>query len=78
MKLKWKDEYNVGIRAVDEQHRNEHAQFIDNVSDYQKRLASGEIVFSSSIIHFLTQWLFDHILSSDMEMAVFLLKHGKY
>jgi hemerythrin-like metal-binding protein len=61
-----------------EEHKNKHIEFLETVHRYEKMLANGDFVFSSSVLNFLLDWLFDHILNVDRELAGFLKKSDRH
>ena len=57
-------------------HLTKHNDLIEKVSAYKQRFEQGEPV-GSELIHFLRGWLMNHILKTDMELAIYLnQKHG--
>ena len=54
-----------------EEHRAEHARLIEDALDYKAKFdASAEP--SISMLYFFNQWLTQHILASDRELASYL------
>ena len=49
------------------QHRREHEDFISKANDLKQRSEEGEFVLSFEVIQFLSDWLNDHILETDMK-----------
>ena len=50
-------------------HRAEHAQLVGEVMDFVQRYEAGTVALSVSLLHFLMEWLTDHILCSDKALA---------
>jgi hemerythrin len=57
-------------------HKVEHAAFIDSVSAVKSRLDEGEGVLSLEVLRFVSNWLLNHIKSSDKKYSQFLNDHG--
>lgn len=57
-----------------EDHEAEHDAFILKVSAFKKKLDEGKDNISIEVVTFLREWLSNHILTSDKEMAKELLK----
>ena len=49
-------------------HKQAHDQFVARVSDEKKKIIAGQRM-SLDIVHFLKDWLINHILVSDKEYA---------
>jgi hemerythrin len=56
-------------------HEAEHDDFITKVSSFKKKLDEGRDNISIEVVTFLREWLSNHILTSDKEMALELIKH---
>ena len=52
-----------------EQHRRDHASFIDEVTQLHGSVSANNRNAAKSLLQFLTQWLAYHILGSDQLMA---------
>jgi hemerythrin len=48
-----------------EDQKAQHAQFVNTVQDYQKRLDEGKMLLSVEVTNFLKDWLVKHIQSKD-------------
>jgi hemerythrin len=55
-------------------HKDEHEKLLTQVLDLQKRFESGAATLSIQVLHFLRDWLINHIGKSDLELA--LATHG--
>jgi hemerythrin-like metal-binding protein len=53
-------------------HRQEHAQFVEYVSGIQEAIKVAELVSAISLLEFLRDWLFNHILGTDRLYVPFL------
>ncbi len=52
-----------------ESHKKEHAEFVEKVSEFQKKLESGELFISVDVLNFLSDWLKNHINGSDKQYS---------
>ncbi|QYJ79457.1 bacteriohemerythrin [Shewanella acanthi] len=57
------------------EHKEKHTKLVDQVLDFQRRVAKGEDV-ADELMAFLKSWLVNHIQKSDREYTQFLLAHG--
>jgi hemerythrin-like metal-binding protein len=57
-------------------HFHEHRNFSSEVSMLQQNLRQGKRIPLEELLTFLNDWLVDHILKTDMELANFLVSHG--
>ncbi|OWW19650.1 bacteriohemerythrin [Noviherbaspirillum denitrificans] len=55
-------------------HKAEHEKLLNQVLDLQKKFESGAATLSIQVLHFLRDWLINHIGKSDKELA--LAAHG--
>ncbi|WP_068438366.1 bacteriohemerythrin [Magnetospirillum sp. XM-1] len=55
--------------AFSVEHRAAHAEFVAKVGDFRTRLVSGSATLSMSVLVFLKDWLAEHILGTDRELA---------
>lgn len=53
-------------------HKAQHAEFVERVSDFKERFASGERLLSIDVLKFIADWLTEHIQGSDKEFGPFL------
>ncbi len=49
------------------QHYREHERFVKKAQEMAERCDSGEFILSLEVIQFLSGWLKDHILETDMK-----------
>ncbi|HEY5672954.1 MAG TPA: bacteriohemerythrin [Malonomonas sp.] len=49
------------------QHFREHDNFVRKTQDLKQRSESGEFVLSLEVVQFLSDWLKNHILETDMK-----------
>ena len=59
-------------------HKAQHADFIERVSDFRDRFASGEAALSIVMLDFLAGWVREHIRISDRKFGPFLNNCGVY
>jgi hemerythrin len=57
-----------------EDHKAEHEKLLLQVLELQKKFQSGAATLSIQVLHFLRDWLINHIGKSDKELA--LATHG--
>lgn len=55
-----------------EEHRRQHAQFLEQVRGFGSQLADGGVGLAHSMGQFLGNWLVNHILVADKAYAAFL------
>lgn len=61
---------SINYPKLDEQ-KTAHKAFIDKVNEYYKRSSEGDLFLSVEILDFLSNWLKNHILKTDMEYKSF-------
>jgi hemerythrin len=59
------------------EQKQEHALFVQKVSEMQQKMQSGSLSLSIEAITFLKDWLNHHISGSDKEYSKFLTDHGE-
>lgn len=59
-------------------HRLEHQKFVQKVGDFKSQYDAGSIGLSNEVMHFLADWLKDHILGTDKKFAPFFNSKGLY
>ena len=57
-------------------HKKQHAEFTAAVSDFESKLAKGEVALSSQIMSFLKDWLTKHIKGTDQKYGDFFNAKG--
>lgn len=57
-------------------HKSEHGKFTAKIRDFQNDFNQGRVAMSIDVMHFLIEWLEQHILGTDMEYRDFLLSRG--
>ncbi len=55
-----------------EQHKKEHRDFVDKVSEVEKKLREGKMVISLEITNFLKDWIRNHIFNSDQRYTEYV------
>ncbi len=58
------------------EHKAEHDRFIEEVSQFDQRLARGSVTLSMEVMNFLKGWLSGHILKTDKSYSDFLIAKG--
>lgn len=56
-------------------HKIEHDRLSNQVDEFRKRFASGQVGLSQDTILFLRTWLCDHIMKVDTPLGLWLSKH---
>lgn len=59
-----------------EKHQDQHRKFVEYVESFQERFDEGETNLAGPILHFLSDWLLNHIAGSDREYADFFQQSG--
>ncbi|MDH3392435.1 MAG: bacteriohemerythrin [Desulfobulbaceae bacterium] len=57
-------------------HKSVHAQLTAKVRDFQADYRQGKVAMSIDVMHFLMEWLDQHILGTDMEYRDYLVSRG--
>jgi hemerythrin len=57
-------------------HRLEHQRFVQKVGDFKSSYDAGSIALSNEVMHFLADWLKDHILVTDKKFGPFFNSKG--
>ncbi len=52
------------------QHKAEHDAFIQKVSEFRHSFEEGKLMLSSEIMHFLKNWLKNHIQGTDKQYSM--------
>ena len=52
------------------EHQEEHDKLLNQVLELQKKFDSGAATLSIQVLHFLRDWLINHIGKSDMQLAL--------
>ncbi len=69
------DQFNYPDAAI---HKQQHAAFVERVSSFRSRVASGDATISIEVLDFLAGWVYKHIRGSDREFGPFLNKNGVF
>lgn len=59
------------------EHKEAHKYFTETVDDFAKRYKNQEIALTLQILDFLKNWLTNHIITADKEIAEFLENQKK-
>ena len=57
-------------------HLDEHKKLVADVLAFKADLDSGKAVISIAILHFLREWLSNHIMKTDMKFGKSLIEAG--
>lgn len=69
------DRYNYPDAAI---HKQQHAAFVERVSSFRNRVASGDATISIEVLDFLAGWVKNHIRGSDRDFGPFLNSNGVF
>ena len=56
------------------QHKKEHDNFIQKVTDLEEKYTAGKMIISIEITNFLKDWINNHIKSSDQRYSEYILR----
>ena len=59
-----------------DQHKSEHAAFVQKVSDSRDEFEKGRLALSVDIMNFLSDWLKNHIMVTDKKYSKFFNTNG--
>jgi hemerythrin len=59
-------------------HRLEHQRFVQKVGEFKSSYEAGTIGLSNEVMHFLADWLKDHIMGTDKKFGPFFNSKGLY
>jgi methyl-accepting chemotaxis protein/hemerythrin len=59
-----------------EAHVEEHREFQKRILDFCRHLRRGDATVADDVLHFLKDWLINHILITDAEYAPFFAEKG--
>jgi hemerythrin len=59
-----------------EKHKEEHVSLIEQVTDLDKKFKQDNLNVSMNLLHFLKDWLSEHIICSDKDYGPFFLSKG--
>jgi len=71
--MKLFDKYGY-LRA--ENHRRQHESFVKKVAEFMEQYEAGEKQLTLSILHFLSEWMKNHILTSDHDFGEWFYEKG--
>lgn len=58
------------------EHRQEHAAFVQKVSQFISDFGTGRVGVTSQVLNFLSDWLVQHIQGSDRQYAPLFKQNG--
>ena len=57
-------------------HKQEHAAFVQKVTEFKKEFDAGRATVSVNVLQFLSKWLQSHIKGSDQKYTSFFHENG--
>lgn len=57
-------------------HKKEHADFVKRVGEFQEGFNKGSLALTIEVMHFLKDWLTQHILGTDKKYGPFFNEKG--
>ena len=57
-----------------DKHRDQHSELVTSIFEINNRFAADPVKASAETLQFLKNWLHDHIVHDDMDIADFLLR----
>jgi hemerythrin len=57
-------------------HISQHRDFIEKITDWNKRAANGQLLISLEVTNYLRDWLVEHIAIKDRSMCAYLKGRG--
>jgi hemerythrin-like metal-binding protein len=57
-------------------HKQEHAAFVNKVSEFQDKYTKGGITLTLEVMNFLKDWLVKHIQGTDQRYSAFFNERG--
>ncbi|MDU9049133.1 MAG: bacteriohemerythrin [Candidatus Electrothrix sp. Rat3] len=57
-------------------HKQEHAAFVQKVTEFKKEFDAGRATVSVNILQFLSKWLQNHIKGTDQKYSSFFNENG--
>jgi hemerythrin len=57
-------------------HEQAHRQFCRQVAELQAKLKSGEGLYNIRVVVFLKDWLMNHVLTTDRDLAGYIVAKG--
>ena len=57
-------------------HKEEHAAFVQKISDLKEKYDNGKMTISIELMNFLSEWLKKHINGTDKKYTAFFNENG--
>ena len=57
-------------------HQKEHEEFRARILEFQRNFAEGKETLTDDVVKFMTHWISDHVMNTDMKYAPFLNARG--
>lgn len=67
--IKWGKKIEIGIPAIDEEHKREHEMFTKKVLETANNFDSASMVSALQFVKFLYDWILSHIAYEDQLIA---------
>jgi len=67
------DQHGYAAKAS---HKLEHTNFVKKIADFKKGFEAGTAMVSIDVMNFLSDWLKNHIMKTDMSYSQFLNGKG--
>jgi hemerythrin len=75
-KIIWDESFSVGVRKIDEQHKEQHKEFRKKTVAFCMGTMAYKEAIATEILSYLKNWLVNHILKSDMKYKSFFNDKG--
>ena len=59
-------------------HQKEHEVFRAKILEFQRGFAAGKETLTHDVVKFMTHWIADHVMNTDMKYAPFLNARGVF
>ena len=59
-------------------HQKEHEAFRAKILEFRRSLAEGKETLTDDVVKFMTHWIADHVMNTDMKYAPFLNARGVF
>ena len=60
------------------EHQKEHAAFRTKILEFQRNFAEGKETLTDDVVKFMTRWIADHVMTTDMKYAPYLIERGVF
>ena len=59
-------------------HQKEHGDFRAKILEFQRNFAEGKETLTDDVVKFMTHWIADHVMNTDMKYAPYLNARGVF